>query len=137
MDACVLMGETIMKRSLLPGLALILPLVAAIVFTGCDSGLASKTDTAALNVGRAAVGAIGPGTFSPAAVSGTLTVFDGEPVVRYQGNNFYVKGSLPIPGEGTAVTITGEAAPILGQDEEGNSLFFGYYLNAGKISVNE
>jgi hypothetical protein len=125
-----------MKRTLLPGLALMLTFAAAMVFTGCESGLASKTDAAVLKVRQAAADVIGPGEFSPAAASGTLTVFDGEPVVQYQGNNFYVKGSLVIPEEGTAVTITGEAAPILSQDEEGNSLFFGYCLNAATVTVN-
>ena len=126
-----------MKRSVLPCLALLLTLVTATAFTGCESGLTPKTNTAVLNVSRAAVGTVGPGEFSSVTVSGTLTVFGGVSVVQYQGNNFHVKGSLPIPGEGTAVTITGEAAPILGQDAEGNSLFFGYYLNAAAVAVNE
>jgi hypothetical protein len=35
-----------------------------------------------------------------------------------------------------SVTVTGEASPILDQDAEGNSLFFGYYLKAETLSIS-
>jgi hypothetical protein len=123
-----------MRRSFILTFPLML-LVSVIAFTGCENGLSSAAGTAALNTGRATADTTGP-EFPAAIISGTLTVVDGVPMVQYQGNNYYVKGSLALPGEGTALTITGEAVPILDRDAEDNSLFFGYYLKAEKVTVN-
>ncbi|MDR3115672.1 MAG: hypothetical protein LBU25_09155 [Treponema sp.] len=116
-----------MKGSFIP--ALLLSFCTAITFTGCDGAIAPTADIAPLNPS-------GPGEGSAAAISGTLTLVEGTPVVQDQGNNYYIKGSLPMPGEGTALTVTGEAAPILGRDAEGNSLFFGYSLKAETVTLN-
>jgi hypothetical protein len=85
-------------------------------------------DTAALNTGRTAA--------VPVTVTGPLVVIEGEYAVPYQGNPWYIKGLSGI-AEGAAVTITGEASPILDRDAEGNSLFFGYYLQAETVTVTD
>jgi hypothetical protein len=108
-----------------------LALVAASISAGCDSGLFQKAG--AMNAAGAATGAAGPGEF--AVISGILTLVDDAPAVQHQGNNYYIKTAPALPGEGTALTITGEAAPILGQDAGGDSLFFGYSLTAEKVSL--
>jgi hypothetical protein len=114
-----------MKRSFLLPPALLLTFCAIIALIGCESAIDSTTEADALNVAV------------PATVSGSLAVIDGEFAVLYQGSAWYVQG-LANPGfaEGTALMITGEAVPILTKDAEGNSLFFGYYLQAETVTAN-
>jgi hypothetical protein len=112
-----------MKRSLLPVLTLAF---AAIAFIGCDSAIAPAVDTAGLNTSRSAATS---GGLSAVTVSGPLAVIDGEYAVLYQGNPWYIKGlANPDFTEGSNLTVAGVVAPILDRDNEGNSLFYGYYL---------
>jgi hypothetical protein len=127
-----------MKRSFVSALVPILAPFAAIALIGCESTLDTPQGVVAVNAARAVTGTVSPGEFSAVTASGVVTLVDSAPVIQYQGNNYYLKGEgVTFPGEGTEVTITGEAAPILGQDTEGNSLFFGYYLQAGNVTLNE
>jgi hypothetical protein len=108
-----------MKRSFIWAAALALSLCAAIALTGCESAIDPTAD--ALNVGRAAA--------APVTITGPLAVVDGEYAVLYQGNPWYIKGlANPDIAEGSNLTVTGEASPILDRDDEDNSLFYGYYL---------
>ena len=99
---------------------------AVIAFTGCDSAITPAVDTAGLNSSRSATTS---GDLSAVTVSGPLAVIDGEYAVLYQGNPWYIKDlANPDFTEGSNLTVAGEAAPILDRDDEGNSLFYGYYL---------
>ena len=113
-----------------------------ITLTGCDSAIGPTADTAALNTSRAVTADTNASSdLLTVTVSGPLAIVDGAYAVLYQGNPWFVKGlsRLPAPAElaeGVTVTITGEASPILDQDAEGNSLFWGYYLKAETLSIN-
>jgi hypothetical protein len=127
-----------MKTSIM-GIGLILSLLAAIAFAGCDSAIGPTAETAALNIGRAAV--LDSGDLEAVTITGPLAVVGGAYAVLYQGSPWYVKGlshltDTPELTEGATVTVTGEAAPILDRDGEENSLFFGYYLQAENITAN-
>jgi hypothetical protein len=129
-------GEINMKRSFI--LAMTLTLFAAIAFIGCDSAVVPIADTAALNVSRT----VTTDTISDleaVTITGPLAIVDGQYAILYQGSAYYVKGLSRLGfsealTEGTTLTIEGEAAPILDWDDEGNSLFFGYYLKAFAVS---
>jgi hypothetical protein len=109
-----------MKRSFIRAAAFVLSLCAAIVLTGCESAINPTAD--ALNTGRAAA--------VPVTISGPLAVLEGEYAVLYQGNPWYIKGPAKANiAEGSSLRVAGGALPILDRDEEGNSLFYGYYLH--------
>jgi hypothetical protein len=66
----------------------------------------------------------------PVTITGPLAVVDGEYAVLYQGNPWYIQGFTNLDiAESPSLTVTGEASPILDRDDEGNSLFYGYYLH--------
>jgi hypothetical protein len=120
-----------MKRNLLPALTLIL----SITFTGCGNGLSPEA------AARAAVDSTGSQGPAATTVSGPLAIIDGAFAVLYQGNVYHIKGLGDFASdidiaEGTDLIIKGETAPILDRDTEGNSLFYGYYLQAEKVSLN-
>jgi hypothetical protein len=115
-------------------LGLLLTFCIVITFTGCDSAIGPTAETGALNTSRAATGS---GDLEAVTIIGPLAVIDGTFAVLYQGSPWYVKdvNRLGIDlAEGETVAIIGKAAPILDRDNEGNSLFFGYYLQAENIS---
>jgi hypothetical protein len=133
--------KTNMKRSFRLPLAFMLVFCTVIAVTGCDSAIINTADTAALYVNRSALlqNVSGSGDLETITITGPIVVVDGAFAVLYQGSPWYVKGVSRLGlglAEGEPVTITGKAAPILDRDNEGNSLFFGYYLQAENISVN-
>lgn len=124
-------------RTMSCGLVL-LALFAALAFIGCDNAITPAQD-AALNTGRAAavLDTTAPDDTTAVTISGTVAVIDGAYAVLYQGNAYHVKGLSRLSvdlAEGADVTVTGEAAPILDKDAEGNSLFWGYYLKAESVN---
>jgi hypothetical protein len=129
-----------MKRNFLAGFTLLLTFGTVIVFTGCDSAIHPVAEAVALDTARAAI-VSDTVDFKAITITGPLAVVDGSHAVLYQGNPWFVKSlsRLAAPAkltEGAIVTITGESSPILDQDSEGNSLFWGYYLKAETLSVN-
>ena len=122
-----------MKRSFVP--VLMLALCAAIALIGCESAIDPATETAALNTGRSA--AADSADIEPIAVSvtGPVVVIDGKAAVAYQGIPYYVNGGGPLT-EGSTVTVSGDAAPIIEWDAAGNSLFYGYSVKEAKVTVS-
>jgi hypothetical protein len=123
-----------MKQSLLPALTLVLSIT--ITFTGCGNGLSPEAGAA-----RAAVDNAGSQSPAAATVSGPLAIIDGAFTVLYQGNVYHIKGLGDLASdidiaEGADLTIKGETVPILDRDTGGNSLFYGYYLQAEQVSLN-
>jgi hypothetical protein len=130
-----------MKQSFILPLAFMLVFCTVIALTGCDSAISNAADAAVLHSKRSALlqNASGSGDLETVTITGSIAVVDGAFAVLYQGNPWYVKGVSPLgvdPAEGEPITITGKAAPILDRDNEGNSLSFGYYLQAENISAN-
>jgi hypothetical protein len=128
-----------MKRNFIPVLPL---MIAAIIgFSGCDSAIGPTAATARNTSRAAALDAARSGELEAVTVTGPLAVVDGEFAVLYQGSTWYIKGlsllaDTPELAEGVTLTVTGEAAPVLDRDTEGNSLFFGYYLTVENLSIN-
>jgi hypothetical protein len=127
-----------MKHGFLLGLLLTFSIV--VTFTGCDSAIGPTAETATLNASRTAIlDTAGSGDLETVTIIGPLAVVDGAFAVLYQGSPWYIKGvsrlGIDLNG-GETVAITGKAAPVLDRDSEGNSLFFGYYLQAENIIVN-
>jgi hypothetical protein len=103
--------------------------------------MTNAADTATPHTNRAALlqNVSGSSDLETVTITGPIVNGDGAFAVLYQGNPWYVKGVSPLgvdPAEGEPATITGKAAPILDRDSEGNSLFFGYYLQAENITAN-
>ncbi|MHB9292099.1 hypothetical protein Holit_01187 [Hollandina sp. SP2] len=106
---------------------LMLSFWASLAFIGCESSLGPAAEATGLDTDRAA----------GVRISGPLEVMDRGYAVLYQGSPWYIDGlsdSDLVPG--STLTVTGEARPLLGQDEAGNSLFYGYYLYADAGRVN-
>jgi hypothetical protein len=135
-----------MKRNFLLAFVLLLPFGAIITFTGCDNAMGYAAETAALDTARAAAVSDAAADLGVLTITGPLAVIDGPEdlhrsfAVLYQGNPWFIKGlsRLRAPAElaeGAIVTVAGKASPILGRDGEGNSLFWGYCLEAEVLSV--
>jgi hypothetical protein len=126
-----------MKQSFILPLAFMLVFCTVIAITGCDSTITNTADAAVLHANRSALLQTGSDSndLETVTITGSVVVVDGAFAVLYQGNPWYVKGVSHF-GVVPAITITGKAAPILDRDSEGNSLFFGYYLQAENITAN-
>jgi hypothetical protein len=130
-----------MKRSFILPLAFMLAFCTVIAVAGCDNAITNAANTATPDTNRAVLlqDVSGSSDLETATITGPIAVVDGAFAVLYQGSPWYVKGMSRFGvdlTEGETVVITGEATPILDRDNEGNSLFFGYYLQAESISVN-
>lgn len=123
-----------MKRSFMPALALMLAFFAVIVLSGCEgiSPADTAVDVAGLNVSRSvAADAVEPITVS---VTGPVAVIDGKAAVAYQGIPYYVNGGDLT--EGTTVTVSGNATPIIEWDVADNFLFYGYSIKDAEVTIN-
>ena len=124
-----------MKRSFMPALALMFAFFAVIVLSGCEGINPADTaaaDVAGLNVSRSvAADAVEPITVS---VTGSVVVIDGKTAVAYQGIPYYVNGSDLT--EGTTVTVSGNATPIIEWDVADNFLFYGYSIKDAEVTIN-
>jgi hypothetical protein len=130
-----------MKRSFILPLAFMLVFCTVITVTGCDNAITNAADTADLHTNRGALfqNVSDSNDLETITITGPIAVVDGAFAVLYQGSPWYVKGVRRLGvdlAEGEPATITGKVAPILDRDNEGNSLFFDYYLQAENITVN-